>query len=905
MSGAVPDSVDTPLMRQYLEIKEAHPDCVVFFRLGDFYEMFFDDAVVVARTLDLTLTSRDKGKENPIPMCGVPHHAAKQYLARLVALGFKVAIAEQVEDPKLAKGIVKREVVRVVTPGTVIDDEQLDPKAAHYLVALLAEGGACGLAHLDVTTGEFAATQLPTRDLIDELARLEPREVLHAGLGDVELAVLKARVNSSWAELPAPGLYNAERAEAELETATGRELPRDAKGAPALGPLALRAAIAVVRYAEQTQPTGTLPLTQLTPYAPSDQLLIDESTRANLELFVTLMGGHKRGSLLGVLDETRTSMGGRTLRRWLAAPLVDVAQIRRRHDAVEWLVEHATLRAELRAELAEVYDLERLAGRATLGVATPRDLAALARSLGRLPGIRALLAQSFAADVAGRLAHPELLELPEDSCGDIAAEIARMLVDDPPPQWREGGFVRRGFLAELDELQDLSDGGKGKILEIEVRERERTGIGSLKVRYNRVFGYYLEITRSNLERVPADYVRKQTLANAERYVTIELADYEAKILGADERRVALELEAFERLRRLVAEAARRILPLGDLIARTDALASLAEVAHNSGYVRPLVDDKLRLEIEDGRHPVVEKLAASGRFVPNDVTLDPDAEQLLVITGPNMAGKSTAMRQVAQIVVLAQMGSFVPAKRARVGVCDRVFTRVGASDNLARGESTFMVEMRETAHILAHATRRSLVILDEIGRGTSTYDGVSIAWAVAEHLHDRIGAKTMFATHYHELTALTESRPRVRNFSTAVREWKEEIVFLHKLVPGGASRSYGIQVARLAGLDKAVVGRARQILDALERGGEIGPHALPAGQQLSLLAPPPPPTTNKGRPDATAAAGHDAAPSSPAAVTKVRPSAVEEALAAADLDGMSPREAHAFLVELQRRVPRRS
>ena len=897
MSGAVPDSVDTPLMRQYLEIKEAHPGCVVFFRLGDFYEMFFEDAVVVARTLDLTLTSRDKGKENPIPMCGVPHHAAKQYLARLVALGFKVAIAEQVEDPKLAKGIVKREVVRVVTPGTVIDDEQLDPKAAHYLVAILAEGGACGLAHLDVTTGEFAATQLPTRDLVDELARLEPREILQAGLGDGELALLKARVTSSWAELPAPGLYNAERAQAELETAIGRELPRDAKGQLALGSLALRAAIAVVNYAVETQPTGALPLTQLLPYEPSDQLLIDESTRATLELFVTMMGGHQRGSLLGVLDETRTSLGGRMLRRWLAAPLVDVAQIRRRHDAVEWLVEHATLRAELRAELAEVYDLERLAGRATLGVATPRDLSALARSLQRLPGIRALLRQSFAEDVASQLAHPELLELPEDTCADVAAEIARTLVDDPPPQWRDGGFVRRGFNAELDELQDLSDGGKSKILEIEARERERTGIGSLKVRYNRVFGYYLEITRSNLNRVPDDYVRKQTLANAERYVTPELSDYEAKILGADERRVALELEAFERLRRLVADAARRILPLGDVIARTDALASLADVAHNSGYVRPLVDDKLRLEIEDGRHPVVEKLAAAGRFVPNDVTLDPDAEQLIVITGPNMAGKSTAMRQVAQIVVMAQMGSFVPAKRARVGVSDRVFTRVGASDNLARGESTFMVEMRETAHILAHATRRSLVILDEIGRGTSTYDGVSIAWAVAEHLHDRIGARTMFATHYHELTALADSRPRVRNFSTAVREWKEEIVFLHKLVPGGASRSYGIQVARLAGLDKAVIGRARQILDALERGGEIGPHALPAGQQLSLLAPPAPKKP-------TEIAADDDAPPVAAPATKVRPSAVEETLAQADLDGMSPREAHAFLVELQRRVTRR-
>ncbi|MDB4969113.1 MAG: mismatch repair protein MutS, partial [Myxococcales bacterium] len=688
-------------MRQYLQIKEAYSDCIVFFRLGDFYEMFFDDAVVVARALDLTLTSRDKGKENPIPMCGVPHHAAKHYLAKLVQRGFKVAIAEQVEDPKFAKGIVKREVVRVVTPGTVVDDEQLEPKAAHYLVALLAEGGACGLAHLDVTTGEFAATQLAVRDVVDELARLEPRELLHAGLDEAQLAELQARIRCAWTELPAPGLYNAARAEAEIETATGRALPRDAEGALLLGALALRAAVAVIKYAAETQPTGTLPLTQLLPYTPSEQLILDEATRANLELFVTLIGAKKEGALFGILDETRTSMGGRLLRRWLSAPLVDVAHIRRRHDAVEWLVEHAALRAELRLELSEVYDLERLAGRATLGVASPRDLVALARSLERLPSLRALIHGSFAGDVAARLAHPELLELPEGDealCGDVAREVRRTLVDEPPPQWRDGGFVRGGFSAELDELTALSEGGKGKILEIEVRERERTGIGSLKVRYNRVFGYYLEITRSNLDRVPSDYVRKQTLANAERYVTAELSDYEAKILGADERRVALELEAFDRLRRRVAESARRLLPLAELVARLDALASLAEVAHASGYVRPDVDGSTRIEIEDGRHPVVEKLAAAGRFVPNDVTLDPDGEQLLVITGPNMAGKSTAMRQVALISILAQMGSFVPARRARLGVVDRVFTRVGASDNLARGESTFMVEMRETAHI---------------------------------------------------------------------------------------------------------------------------------------------------------------------------------------------------------------
>jgi len=673
--------------------------------------------------------------------------------------------------------------------------------------------------------------------------------------------------------------------------ATGRELPRDEKGALLLGSLALRAAVGVVKYAAETQPAGALPLTQLVPYEPSQHLVLDEATRANLELFVTLIGGKKEGALFGVLDETKTSMGGRLLRRWLAAPLRDVAQIRRRHDAVEWLVEHAALRAELRLALSEIYDLERLAGRATLGVASPRDLVALARSLEKLPGVRALIHASFEGDAAARLAHPELLELPstdEALCRDVAAELARTLVDDPPAQWRDGGFIRRGYSAELDELSALSEGGKGKILEIEVRERERTGISSLKVRYNRVFGYYLEITRSNLDRVPADYVRKQTLANAERFVTSELADYEAKILGADERRVALELEAFDRLRRRVADAARRILPLAELVARLDTLAALADVAHASAYVRPEVDGSLRLEIEDGRHPVVEKLAAAGRFVPNDTTLDPDDAQLVVITGPNMAGKSTVMRQTALIVVLAQMGSFVPARRARVGVVDRVFTRVGASDNLARGESTFMVEMRETAHILGHATRRSLVVLDEIGRGTSTYDGVSIAWAVAEHIHDRVGAKTLFATHYHELGALAAQHARVRNVSVAAREWKGEVVFLRKLTGGSANRSFGVEVAKLAGLPAAVVDRARAILRTLESDGgavsaDVPRPVVPAEAethgQLGLFT-------------AVAAA---------AGVPEPAVAEVVARLKAVDPDELSPRAAHDLLTELAKKL----
>ena len=801
-------------------------------------------------------------------MCGVPHHASKHYLGKLVERGFKVAICEQVEDPKNAKGIVKREVVRVVTPGVVLEEEQLDAKAAHYLVALVREGESAGIAYLDVTTGEFAATELETGAIVDELARLEPREVLCHGVDD--LASLKTRVRTSWAELPAGAPTDAPRAKRVLEETLGRALD----ATEALGPLALRAAAAVISYARQTQPRGTLPLTRLRPYRPADYLVLDESTRANLELYYTLQGQKKQGSLLGVLDETRTSMGGRLLRRWMAAPLIDVAQIRRRHDAVAWLVEHAALRGELSGELAEVYDLERLAGRATLGVASPRDLAALARSLERLPSIREKLQASVLESVEAKIDHPELLEVGEDLATDVAFEIRQVLIDDPPAVWREGNFCRRGFYPELDELLDLSEGGKNKLVEIEARERERTGIASLKVRFNRVFGYYLEITRSNLDRVPADYVRKQTLANAERFVTPELAEYEAKILHADERRLELELQAFERLRAQVAQAARRILPLAESVARLDVLAALAEVAHTSGYCRPDVDEGLLLEIEDGRHPVVEKLAAAGKFVPNDVTLDPDGTQLMILTGPNMAGKSTAMRQVALITLMAQMGSFVPARRARIGVADRVFTRVGASDNLARGDSTFMVEMRETANILAHATRRSLVILDEIGRGTSTYDGMSIAWAVAEHLHDRIQCRTMFATHYHELTALDRSRPRVRNFSTAVREWKDEVVFLHKVVPGGASRSYGIQVARLAGLEKSVIARAKEIVTALERGDELGEHVpSPSNDQLSLLQAPP---------------------------KAIERSEVERLIAAVDIDGISPREALALLADLQAR-----
>jgi DNA mismatch repair protein MutS len=828
MAGAVPDSIDTPLMRQYLEVKDKYPDCIVFFRLGDFYEMFFDDAVVVARALDLTLTSRDKGKENPVPMCGVPHHSAKHYLGKLVELGFRVAICEQVEDPKAARGIVRREVVRVVTPGVVLEEEHLEAKAPCYLACAIVEAGEAGVAHLDVSTGEFAATALPEGELTDELARLQPREVLAAGF---DPARMKARVRAAWGVPPASAPADAAASRALVEEVLGREL--DAR---AFASLALRAGAAVLAYARETQPRGRLPVTQLRPYRAADHLILDEATRANLELFQTIQGARRQGSLLGVLDETRTSMGGRLLRRWLAAPLVEVARIRRRHDALAWLVEHAALRGELRGELAEIYDLERLAARATLGVASPRDLVALARSLERLPGVRARLQESFTARDA-RLDHPELLVMGEDLAADVAERVRGVLSDDPPAVWREGGFCRRGYSAELDELLDLSEGGKNKIAEIETRERERTGIASLKIRYNRVFGYYLEITRSNLDRVPADYVRKQTLANAERFTTPELREMEGRVRGAAERAAALERELFAGVRQAVLEHAPAIRAAAEAVAELDALASLAEVAREGGWVRPEVDPEEGLEIRAGRHPVLEAVLAraGGEFVPNDTSLGSSETRLLVLTGPNMSGKSTYLRQVALLVLMAQMGSFVPAASARIGVVDRVFTRVGASDRLARGESTFMVEMRETAAILAQASRRSLVILDEIGRGTSTFDGLSIAWAVAEHLHDAPGLcpRTLFATHYHELADLARTKARVANAHFAAREWGEQVIFLRQLVPGSASRSYGIEVARLAGLPAPVLERARAILHNLESGelDERGRPRLAGGASL--------------------------------------------------------------------------
>jgi len=807
-------------MRQYLDVKDKHPDAIVLFRLGDFYEMFFEDAVVGARLLDLTLTTRDKGKDDAVPMCGVPHHAARGYIAKLTELGHRVVMVEQVEDPRLAKGLVKREVARIITPGIVLDDEVLEPKLPRYLAALVPSKDLVGLAYLDATTGELRATELSITEVNDELVRVAPREVLCEAkqLGDTGvLAAIRTRYKVAWNAAPVPA---AEAAAAEL----GALSP----AANDVGPLALRAAATVMAYARATQPTGALPVVRLVGYKASDAVVLDEAAIANLELVETLIGRKKQGSLLDVIDQTITAPGGRLLRRWLLYPLIDVAHIRRRQDAVAWLALRPALTEQLRRALSRIADLERLAGKATLGVATPRDLGRLRDALVQLPELVALVrGGGTKLDPT-----PALLELGaalDPALAKLAARLATALVDDPPALLKDGGTIRTGYDATVDDCRGLADGGKESILAIEDREQKQSGIGSLKVRYNRVFGYYIEITKSHLSKVPAHYSRKQTIATGERFVTPELAELERKVMTAEETLAIREAELFKLEVCAVAEVAAQVSSAGAALAVADAAASLAEVAARRGYCRPVVDDGTTIDITDGRHPVIEAILPEGTFVPNDCRLDPDAEQLVLITGPNMAGKSTYMRQVAQIALLAQIGSFVPAKAATIGICDRVFTRVGAADNLSRGDSTFMVEMRETATILAKATRRSLIVLDEVGRGTSTFDGVSIAWAVAEHLHDTIGARTLFATHYHELCGLAESKPRVVNVSVAVREHKGEIVFLRRVVPGGANKSYGIDVARLAGLPRQVIGRAREILTRLEGGSKLGSTA-----QLSLL-----------------------------------------------------------------------
>jgi DNA mismatch repair protein MutS len=802
------------MMRQYLEIKSMYPDAILFFRLGDFYEMFMEDAVTASRVLDITLTSRNKGAADEIPLCGIPYHSSQPYISRLVENGYKVAVCEQVEDPKTAKGIVKREVVRVVSPGLIVDTDTLQPKENNYLMALACGGDSgWGIAVLDITTGEFRATEMAGPEgVFSEIASINPREVLlpagenGAALIESLAGPLAGRMINTIPEW----VFETDRA-AGLLTDFFACASLDSFGCTDL-PGAIGAAGAVLHYLQEAQ-KGTLDhIRTLSTYHAADFMVLDDSTRRNLELTATLHDGGKKGSLLGALDRTVTAMGGRKLRQWINRPLVDVRRIRDRHQAVHELVEKSLARQDLRSALDGVYDLERLNGKISMASANAKDLIALKSSLERIPALFDQLAALESPLVRSLRGDIDLL-------ADVTGIIGKAIVDDPPFVLREGGLIRDGFDGELDELRTISREGKGWIARLEREEKERTGISSLKVRFNKVFGYYIEVTRSHLASVPDDYQRRQTLANAERYITPALKEYEEKVLGAEEKLTAIEYDLFQQVRRQVAGEGGRIQATADALAALDVLLALADLAHDRGYVRPEIVDSGELIIIEGRHPVVEGMSLSERFVPNDVVMDTRENQILIITGPNMAGKSTFMRQVALITLMAQMGSLVPAKSARIGVVDRIFTRVGASDNLARGQSTFMVEMTETAHILNHATPRSLIVLDEIGRGTSTFDGVSIAWAVAEYLHDHapVAAKTLFATHYHELTDLALTRERVKNFNIAVKEWNDQIVFLRKIVKGGASHSYGIQVARLAGLPQATIERAREVLRNLESG----------------------------------------------------------------------------------------
>ncbi len=775
----------TPMMRQYLEIKDRHRDAILLFRMGDFFEIFFEDALAASPLLDLTLTSRDKDSPEPIPFCGFPHHQVDSYIAKLIGAGRRVAVCDQVEDPAEAKGIVRREVVRIVTPGMVVGGDLLAQDRNNYLGAVSPVEGVFGLAFLDVSTGGFRFTTARTLDgLLAELERFAPTELVHPEGWVVPAGV--ARPERCLTPLPAER-FEPEPGQRRVAQVFGGAVSELDLGA-AVG--AVSAALAYVEWTQQRIP-GHLALP--VPYDVDERLVLDPAAERNLEVVRSLADGGRAGTLLSVVDRTRTPMGARLLRRWLLEPLVRPSAIVERHEAVEALVGDPQRRSDLGETLAGIGDVERLNAKVTTGRAHARDLVALARASSAWPELRART-QGTSSSLLESLARSI------DPLDDVTAEIGRVLVDEPPLAITDGGMIRAGVSAPLDEARSMMRDGKSWIARLEAEERERSQIAKLKVGYNRVFGYYLEVPNSFAERVPRTWIRKQTLVGAERYVTPELKEMEAKVLGAEERSHKLELELFQELREGVAKHAPRIATGAAAIAALDVLTSFAEVAVRSRHIRPAVDDSGILELRESRHPVVEAMVGRERFVPNDVRLDDTEHQILLLTGPNMAGKSTYMRQVALAVILAQAGAFVPAASAHVGVVDRVFTRVGASDRLSEGHSTFMVEMVETARILDRATSRSLVLLDEIGRGTSTYDGVSIAWAVAERLHEGPSRpRTLFATHYHELTELARTLPRVQNLNVAVREWGEEILFLHRIVPGAASRSYGIHVARLAGL----------------------------------------------------------------------------------------------------------
>jgi DNA mismatch repair protein MutS len=791
----------TPIRRQYLKIKQQYPEAIVFFRLGDFYETFDEDAKLASRELEIVLTSRNMGKGHRVPMAGIPYHALDNYLARLISRGYKVAICEQVTKPGGTKGLVQREVVRLVTPGTVVEPSLLDSKSNNYLVSLVWGGDEVGLAYVDITTSEFATAQLPSHRLIPELERLKPSEVItaeSAELPDLDLKASLTRLEDYW-----------------FETEVARQTILDHFGAATLDgygcshlPLAISAAGAIIHYVRETQKGVLGQLNRLTTYSTDNFMALDVQTQRNLELFSSSRSGTASGSLLSIIDLTRTAMGGRLLRRWLGQPLLDVKELNRRQDAIAWFAENTLPRSQVVSSLSDVADIERLINRIKSGIAVPRELVALRRSLEVVPELQKAL-ESIGWLKDELKACPEVVDL-------ISKSIA-----ESPGSLDEGGVIRQGFSEELDKLRQSSKNAKQYLADLERKEREKTGIKSLKVGFNRVFGYYIEVSKPNLPQVPEDYIRKQTLVGGERFFTPELKEYESLILNAQDRIAELERQLFRQLCSQVGASAERISASAGALADIDAFSSLAEVAVRYSYIRPALTADSTIDISGGRHPVAERTLADGSFVPNDTILSNDDAQLIVLTGPNMSGKSTYLRQVALIVLLAQIGSFVPAATATIGLVDRIFTRIGAREDLPAGQSTFMVEMVETANILNNATPRSLIILDEIGRGTSTYDGLSIARAVAEYIHSypNLGAKTLFATHYHELVELANFLPRVKNFNIAVAEDKGEVIFLYKIVPGGVDKSYGIHVAKLAGLPRSVVHRAQEVLTELEDGSQ--------------------------------------------------------------------------------------
>ena len=881
-------------MKQYREIKREHLDAILLFRMGDFYEMFDQDAVTASKVLEITLTARNKSKGIETPLCGFPYHAVDGYIAKLIRRGFKVAVCEQVEDPKLAKGIVKREVIRVVTPGTVLDANLLEAKDNNYLASLFPAKEGYGAAFLDISTGDFFMAEVSGGGNLAELdtllSRFTPREIV-LPRGQEKAPELLALLRQYTQAINPYDDWTFDRETAKrslLDHLKTASLEGFGCGAMTTG---VSAAGAALRYIEETQKTALANIRSVKPFLARSYMVLDAACQRNLELVTNIYDGSTRGTLLSVLDHTVTAMAGRKLREWLLNPLLDVQEIDARLAAVDELKERHQVRASLRTALGRVYDLERLISRVSLGAANARDLIALQHSFAVLPDLATYLAPSTAGLLAA-------LRDGWDDLQDIRTFLESAIHDDPPYTLREGRLIKKGHSAELDGLRAISTEGKGFIAAIEQRERERTGITTLKVSYNRVFGYYIEVTKPNLPNVPPDYIRKQTMTNAERFITPELKEYEEKVLGAEEKILDLEFRLFQEVREQVAVQTVRIQDMARRLATLDCLASLAEAAAKNTYVRPVVDDGDALRIVEGRHPVIEQLSEE-RFVPNDTHLDGNLNQLIIITGPNMAGKSTYMRQVALITIMAQMGGFVPAKEAYVGIVDRVFTRVGASDFLTRGQSTFMVEMNETANILNNATDRSLIVLDEIGRGTSTFDGISIAWAVAEHIHERLRARTLFATHYHELTDLALTMDRVKNYNVAIKEWNDQIIFLRRVVEGGADKSYGIQVARLAGLPAAVIGRAREVLANLEKaefneaGEPVAGHA--SGRKASGLR------REGEEADAGTRGRGDAGREHQLGLFAARDANLVREIAGMDLDAMTPLEAMNKLSELKKKA----